>query len=142
MAGGIAFGLGLLALAGALLAGVVAVLARQSRRRLPPDPPAAITGVGAVIVAAPLLPHLGDGRERADCATFAVRRADWTSRDPDVRLRSADAIGVLRCARRRARRGRRGAARLASGAGPRPPVSAVTGCCATGSTTSRPDRPA
>ena len=91
MAGGIASGLGLLALAGALLAGVVALLGRQPLRRLLLIP-AAVVGVGAAIVAATLLPRLDEGRERAECSTFEVERADWTSRDPDVRLRSADAI--------------------------------------------------
>jgi hypothetical protein len=91
MAGGIAFGLGLLAVAGALVAGVVALLGRWPLRRLLLIP-AAVTGVGAAIVAVTLLPRLDEGRERAECATFEVERADWTSRDPEVRLRSADVI--------------------------------------------------
>ena len=70
---------------------MVVLLGRQPLRRVLVIP-AVITGVGAAIVAATLLPRLDEGRERAECATFEVERADWTSRDPDVRLRSADAI--------------------------------------------------
>ena len=95
---GVVWGLGLLAVAGALLAGAVAVLARAGWIRRQPARrlfllPAVFAGTGAAIVAVALVPNLGDGRERADCATFTVRRGDWTSRDPDVRLRSAEAIG-------------------------------------------------
>ncbi|HYH88610.1 MAG TPA: hypothetical protein VEX67_05220 [Solirubrobacteraceae bacterium] len=66
-------------------------LRRQPARRLLLLP-AVFAGIGAAIVAVVLVPKLGDGRERADCATFTIRRDDWTSQDPDVRLRSAEAI--------------------------------------------------
>ena len=74
------WGLGLLAVAGALLAGAVAVLARAGWLRRQPARrlfllPAVFAGTGAAIVAVVLVPNLGDGRERADCATFTVRRA-------------------------------------------------------------------